>query len=153
MDELYRLIGMMMRNAQAIEKNLSVIVYFDKILNVFANSNEVSDDVFWKNHDSADELLEWMSDVPFGEIVKLARKTSSMNKKLVSDLEHVLKYRNYVAHKLFKSKAFLVGNEITKRELTSLKNEARSELEFSAKLNSALLMTSDDLKKEYDEII
>jgi len=152
MDELYRLIGMVMRNAQAIEKNLSAIIYFDRILSVFDNGEKVTEDVFFSNHENADDLFDWMSDVPIGEIVKLARKTPSLSKKLVADLERVMKYRNYVAHKIFKGEMFLVGGKITQRDLTSLKNRAINELGFSSKLNNTLLIISDDLRKEYDGI-
>lgn len=152
MDELYRLIGMVMRNAQAIEKNLSAIIYFDRILSVFDNGEKVTEDVFFSNHENADDLFDWMSDVPMGEIVKLARKTPSLSKKLVADLERVMKYRNYVAHKIFKGEMFLVGGKITQRDLTSLKNRAINELGFSSKLNNTLLIISDDLRKEYDGI-
>jgi len=152
MEELYKLIGMVMRNAQAIERNLSLIIYFEKILSVFENSDEVPDNVYFDNHDSADGLFEWMSGVPMGEIVKLARKTQSMNKKLISNLERVLKYRNYVAHEIFKSKEFLVGGKLTQRKLTSFVNIARNELEFSANLNDVLLKISDDLIERYDRI-
>jgi len=152
MDELYRSIGIMMHSAQAIERNLSIIIYIDEILSVFKNNEEVPKEIYSYNHERADELFEWMSGATMGEIINRARKTPSMNRQLVSSLERVLNYRNYVAHRLFKEKAFLAGGKTTQIELNSLKKRAEEELKFSNKLNDALLEIIGRLRKEYERI-
>lgn len=152
MKKLYQMVGMMMRNAQAVERNLSIIVYFDEILSVFANNKKVSNELYSKNHSDADELLEEMSGMTMGEIIKIAKNTPSMNRDLVEDLRRVLNYRNYVAHQMFKSQAFFVGSKISRKDLAAIKTQIAEELDFSSELNDRLLDNSNGLRKKYNVI-
>jgi hypothetical protein len=152
MDELYRLVGIVMRNAQAIEKNLSSIIYYDKILGIFGEDGTVSNEEYDDNHDSADELFEAMSWMTMGNILTLARRASSLSEEMVDRLSRVLKNRNYVAHRMFKNKAFNVGASLSQNKLYSMKNRLIEEVNFSAELNNDLVNIAIKLEETYEAV-
>ena len=152
MDELYRLVGIVMHNAQAIERNLSLIVYYNDILSVFGDADTVPDEDYDKNHASADELYEDMSWMTMGEILKLVSGTSVLEQETAERISRVLKHRNYVAHGLFKEDVFCDGGSLSQTELSSMKERLAEEVVFSSDLNADLLKIVRELVEEYEAV-
>jgi len=152
MDELYRLVGIVMRNAQAIERNLSIVIYYDRILSVFDENDEVPKEEFNENHESADKLYDDMSWMTMGDILKLAKETPSLDQGIVDRLSRVMKHRNYVAHRMFKDRMFEVGRSETQRQLSSIKRRMSEEINISLDLNNDLLTIIGKLREEYRKI-
>ena len=91
MDEIYKLLGRILKTVQYIEWNLSLLVAKTK------GNPEITDENY---------LFRSMQEMTLGEIVSKARKTEIFSKDTLDKLENILNERNYLVHQFFKRTDF-----------------------------------------------
>lgn len=122
MEQIYNLVGQIIENAQYLEYNLIMMIKYDKILSIFKNNQSVNLHDYEKVITQATSDVEELKHKTLGEIIYTINAMNTLSEEELTDLEKVLKTRNYLVHRYFKEKDFDDNPDLIIRERGYLTN-------------------------------
>lgn len=140
MDDLLSKIGEIIKIVQYIEHNLALLIRYQKVLNLFEDTDSVPNDVFYETDQEAEEIQKKLSNMTLGQVINFIKNYNFLSNHEIDNLENILENRNDLIHHYFKDKDFekhsynygFIDNQT--RYLTNFLNTANKFNNYLAKL-------------------
>ena len=147
MNEVYRLIGLVVNNSQVIEHNLAYGLSLHKVVSLFDKRNSVPVAEYNRIEKEAADIRKKMKEMTLGGVIKLVSETKCFEPKVLDKLEQVLADRNYVVHQMIKDRF-----QPTDQEVTEMRKYLKATVEDTNAVNKSLCDRIAALEKTYDGI-
>jgi len=148
MNEVYRLIGLVVNNSQVIEHNLAYGLSLHRIVSVFYERDSIPIKEYELIEEEAALLRKRMSEMTLGSVINFASDTKCFKPVLLKRLKSVLTERNYVIHQLI-----LDQLELNDQSIAAMTSYLRVVVDDTNELNERLASRIRVLEKEYDAIV
>ncbi|XMB66645.1 hypothetical protein RI065_10120 [Mycoplasmatota bacterium zrk1] len=151
METLLSEYGKVLKIIQYIEHNLTLIIRYKVVLNLFDENDIVPTDVFEETDELAIEISEKFYNKTLGNLVSYIKDYNFLNNFELETLEYILNKRNYFVHHYFKENDFekhYDNYDFIDNQTRRLKNLLTRADNFNYKLCEII----DKLKIEYGAI-
>jgi len=148
------LVGIIVKNVQNIEIDLSYIVAYDIIFSEFKKrGGEMPTDVYEKVEAKAVGVMNAMSESTFGYAYEQALKTDCVNQKICDRIGKVLDDRNFVIHKMYRGDtSWMYENNENEKTIPPVVKYLTKVVNESQNLSRSLSKIRTNLEKEYNNI-
>ena len=140
--KMFMYTGMAVKNMQALESNLGLMMWYYTVLNGLRS--EAGRENYEKYTEEADRLTEEISTMTMGDVLHIVRGTDLMKKTDLNDLSALLRNRNIIVHQMYRIE--IVGPEIEEK-ITFLSET----IESANRINSILTSIISDLESIYEK--
>lgn len=147
MNEIFKLIGVVIKNSQVIEYNMALAMGLHRVTSEFDERKKIPLTEYRQIEKDAVKLRESMSQKTLGQVIEEISDTNCLKPKQLNKLKTVLEDRNYIVHQIFKDEF-----EPDPEEKEKIKTYLIEVINNMSRANQSLSSTIESLKEKYDSI-